>query len=146
MISLMKSHHLKILIPIIYFLAAMALFANNIFEPKSMEAHKIVGIFITIPAFILWITARYHLGGSFTLMPKAKKLVSASLYSKIRHPVYYFSIMTFLGLATYLNNLVAWLLFSILVAIEAIRIKAEDKLLAQKFGEDYFEYKRRTWF
>jgi protein-S-isoprenylcysteine O-methyltransferase Ste14 len=43
----------------------------------------------------------------------------------------------------------AWkwfLLFLVLVPLQLIRIRNERCVLEEKFGDEYREYRRRTWF
>jgi protein-S-isoprenylcysteine O-methyltransferase Ste14 len=41
-----------------------------------------------------------------------------------------------------------WLLLflAVLVPLQAYRIRKEERVLAEKFGTTYLEYKQRTWF
>jgi protein-S-isoprenylcysteine O-methyltransferase Ste14 len=84
---------LQFLIPVIYFLLALALFANVLVRhnPSQMQ---VVGMAVAIPAFVLWIIARFQLGNSFTIRPQASPLVTDGFYAKIRHPVYLFTHVT----------------------------------------------------
>ena len=107
---------------------------------------RIAGAKIAIPAFILWFIARVQLGKSFSITPQAKELVTHGLYSKIRNPVYFFGSLFIAGLFLYIGR--PWLLLSfvLLIPLQLFRIKKEEKVLQEKFGETYLEYKRSTWF
>ena len=40
-----------------------------------------------------------------------------------------------------------WLLiFGVLIPVQLIRVRKEEKVLEAAFGDTYREYKRKTWF
>ena len=135
----------KLLIPIAYFIVVCAYFAYSA-TYVQIGIHHIVGAILTVSAFLLWIMSRIQLGNSFTLAPDAKKLVTSGIYSKLRHPVYYFSILAVLGIVIFSWSVYLLVPLALLIVIELIRIKQEEKILEQKFGRDYIEYKQSTWF
>ena len=49
-----------------------------------------IGIVVGLPSLVLIIIGRRQLGESFSVMPKAKSLVTTGLYSRIQHPLYVF--------------------------------------------------------
>ena len=107
---------------------------------------RIAGAIVAIPAFILWFIARVQLGKSFSITPQAKELVTHGLYSKIRNPVYFFGSLFIAGLFLYIGRPWLLLLFVLLVPLHLFRIKKEEKVLQEKFGETYLKYKKSTWF
>jgi protein-S-isoprenylcysteine O-methyltransferase Ste14 len=140
---LSKTTKAKLIIPVIYFLATNTLFVTT-FEATPI---KIIGITVAEVAFVLWIIARVQLGNAFSIAPKSKFLVKKGLYSKLRHPVYYFSVMAVIGIGIFISNIYAALIVLALIILEVIRIKKkEEVLLTQSFGEKYIKYKQETWF
>ncbi len=110
------------------------------------HATRVLGLVILLPAFALWFAARLQLGRSFSVRAQAKELVTRGLYSKIRHPVYLFGSLGILGVILYADDL-KWLwVFAAVVPLQLFRIRKEEKVLHEKFGEAYLEYKRKTWF
>ena len=97
--------------------------------------------------YALWFTARVQLGAAFSLKPEARTLVTSGLYSKFRHPIYLFSTIGLTGLCLAMR----WYIFGsvYLVAISVVqsrRAKAERAVLEAAFGDQYREYRERTWF
>ena len=135
---------LKIIIPLSYFGATMLLFVNT--WPSQVLIHHLVGAILAIIAFILWIIARIQLGNAFSITPKAKFIVRAGLYQKLRHPVYYFSVLVALGLSIYLWWWPIFVAFIFFIVMQAYRIRKEEALLAKQFEKEYLEYKQSTWF
>jgi len=90
--------------------------------------------------------ARWQLGQSFTLAAEARELVTHGLYAKIRHPVYIFSTLVLVGTAICLRNVFFDAYVVGVIVLQVYRIKREDAVLLQQFGQRYDDYRRRTWF
>ena len=107
---------------------------------------RIAGAVIGIPAFLMLIVARLQLGSAFSLRARASTLVTTGLYSRIRNPVYVFGGLSALGFFLWSGH--PWLLLALLVLVplQLIRIRKEEQVLTDKFGETYLAYKRSTWF
>lgn len=135
---------LKLVMPFLYATITLIFFVLS--WPISAQMHHYVGILITIVSFILWIIARVQLGNAFSIDAKAQRLVTRGLYSKLRHPVYYFSILAVVGVGIYLWNVYIFIPIALLVCLEMYRLKKEEGVLYEKFGKDYTRYKANTWF
>ncbi len=109
--------------------------------PALVGALVVAGV-----AFPLWVIARVQLGSAFSFRAKAKGLVTTGLYSRIRHPVYFFGSIA--GLASVLALQVWWLLLAA-VLLEGVTVRRairEERVLGAAFGEEYARYRSRTWF
>jgi len=73
-------------------------------------------------------------------------LVTTGIYSRLRHPIYFFSFVTFAGLLLYLDK--TWgVPFLLLLTLVRFRwAAAEERGLEALYGERYRRYKRKTWF
>jgi protein-S-isoprenylcysteine O-methyltransferase Ste14 len=60
--------------------------------------------------------------------------------------MYVFSALLVLGFLLTLQNPYLFLIIAVLVPTQIIRAHQEAKLLEEKFGEEYREYRRKTWF
>ena len=129
-----------LLAPILPIAAIMAFFWHGPWTPLRM-----VGLVIAVTSFAILTWARVDLGNSFSIAPQAKQLVTSGVYSKVRHPVYTFGILLFLGLAMYVSR--PWFLMGalVLVPVQVARARAEEKVLIEKFGDEYIAYKKSTW-
>ena len=143
--QLTRSTQLKLLMPILYAVLTATYFLI-VLQQTSVQPHHIIGIIIVASAFLLWIVARIQLGNSFTIGAHAKELVTVGLYSKLRHPVYYFSILAVAGIAIFTWSIYMLVPVILLVVIEVIRIKQEERVLEKTFGKKYISYKQATWF
>ena len=74
------------------------------------------------------------------------RLVTSGPYRYLRNPSYTGTLITLLGFGIAVGN---WLSLFVLLAAGFIsfvrRIAIEDRALAERFGEAYEEYKKRTW-
>jgi protein-S-isoprenylcysteine O-methyltransferase Ste14 len=88
------------------------------------------------------------LGESYTRTLRTtgdQRLVVDGPYRLIRHPGYGGSLLVWMGYSLGLGNLVAVVLTAgLLLGAYSWRISAEERLLADTFGDDYEEYRRRT--
>jgi protein-S-isoprenylcysteine O-methyltransferase Ste14 len=103
-------------------------------------------LLLTAVSFALWMTARIQLGRSFSIAPKATALVTRGLYSKIRNPIYVFSAAWIAGLALALGHPIALLLVIPVIPMQIARARREARVLEESFGDEYREYRPKTWF
>lgn len=106
----------------------------------------IAGVAIVAPAFLLFVLARMQLGSAFSVEAKASKLVTAGLYSRIRNPIYVFGALMILGIIVFAGQPWWLLAFAVLIPLQVWRSGKEAKVLEEKFGAEYREYKQKTWF
>jgi protein-S-isoprenylcysteine O-methyltransferase Ste14 len=111
------------------------------------DPHHWIGAAISVPAFFLWMLARHQIGASFAVRAEAKKLVTHGLYSKIRHPIYVFGGLAFVGEFVALGWYIWTAVFVIInLGTQYFRIKREQQVLTQAFGDEYRAYRAKTWF
>ena len=110
------------------------------------DSHHWIGAAISVPAFALWMLARQQIGASFAVRAEAKKLVTHGLYSKIRHPIYIFGGLAFLGEFLALGWYIWIMVFLLINFSQYLRVRREEQVLSEAFGDEYRVYKARTWF
>jgi protein-S-isoprenylcysteine O-methyltransferase Ste14 len=115
-------------------------------KEQPWTAVRIGGAILTVIGHILALTARVQLGKSFSVRPGAKQLVSRGLYGRIRNPMYVFVDLMVFCLIFALR--VYWLLavLAVLVFLQTCQARRETKVLREKFGQVYVDYRERTWF
>ncbi len=126
-------------------LAAIVLLAIH-YGSLPWNATRITGVVIGLPSLALLVLARIELGASFSVRAKAQKLVTHGLYSRIRNPIYLFGGLTVVGFVLYIDQPWALLVFVVMIPMQIYRARNEEKVLEAKFGEEYRQYKARTWF
>jgi protein-S-isoprenylcysteine O-methyltransferase Ste14 len=107
---------------------------------------RIAGAAIAAPAFLLLVLARLQLGRAFSVEAKATTLVTTGLYSRIRNPIYVFGGLLIAGVIIWFEKPWFLLCFVALIPMQVIRSRKEEKVLAEKFGSAYQDYKQKTWF
>jgi protein-S-isoprenylcysteine O-methyltransferase Ste14 len=110
------------------------------------NAQRYAGTVLVILGAMFIVLARYQLGRSFSVTPQARKLVTRGIYSKIRNPIYVFGSILLAGLILILQRPPLWILLGIVIIAQTLRAKKEARVLEAAFGEDYREYRRKTWF
>lgn len=131
----------------LFFMCAVAILLLLLFTWSSpWNVQRYVGTVLAIAGVSVVALARYQLGASFSVTAKARQLVTTGIYSKIRNPIYVFSLMTLTGVALVLQEPAFWIILVIVVILQTIRARKEAKVLEAAFGEQYREYRRKTWF
>lgn len=127
-------------------MAIFVVLAAFVISQRDYGVRFFIGMAIAVVGFSLWALARIQLGSSFAVTAQAKKLVTTGLYSRIRNPIYLFGGIAFLGLIIALGSWVALGVFMLPNLFQIARIKKEERVLEQAFGDDYRRYKASTWF
>jgi len=105
-----------------------------------------IGLALFLFGLAFWVTARLQLGRSFAITAQAKQLITHGLYSKISHPIYFFAGIALLGILVAAQSWIALVLGLALYSMQLGRVKRENEVLEQAFGEEYRQYRARTWF
>ncbi|MGB7152850.1 MAG: isoprenylcysteine carboxylmethyltransferase family protein, partial [Candidatus Acidiferrales bacterium] len=100
-------------------------------------AWRIAGIAIAAPAFLLFVAARLELGRAFSVQAKATTLVTTGVYSRIRNPIYFFGAIFLLGIIIWTGRPWWLLIFAVLIPLQVVRIRKEERVLTEKFGPAY---------
>lgn len=124
---------------------ALIIWATHTSQIQITPAH-IAGAAILIPAFILFVISRIQLGSAFSVEAKASTLVTTGIYSRIRNPIYVFGSLMFLGVIVWAGRPIILLIFLVIIPLQIYRARNEARVLQQKFGDAYLEYKQKTWF
>ncbi len=109
-------------------------------------AWRIAGIAIAAPACLLFVAARIELGRAFSVQAKATTLVTTGVYSRIRNPIYVFGAGMILGIIIWTGRPWLLLVFAVLIPLQVVRSRKEERALTEKFGAAYLDYKQKTWF
>ncbi len=133
------------IVTLVLALVAVVLMAIH-YGSLPWNATRIAGAVIGLPSLALLVLARIQLGASFSVRAKAQKLVTHGLYSRIRNPIYVFGGLVVAGFLLYVNQPWALLIFVVMIPMQFYRARNEEKVLEAKFGEEYRQYKARTWF
>ena len=108
-----------------------------------------LGICLMLLGIVIRVSAVLTLRKAFTLnvqVTSKQRLITSGPYRKIRHPAYTGSILSLLGIALALRNLISVgiVLVCCLVCYQ-IRIAVEEVALEIRFKEEYILYKHNTY-
>jgi protein-S-isoprenylcysteine O-methyltransferase Ste14 len=77
---------------------------------------------------------------------KDSGLVTRGVYGRLRHPIYMFSGIAFAGLLLYLNEPLGLLGLLPIQLVLLPLARREEQELEARYGQQYRQYKRQTWF
>ena len=115
---------------------------------RGGEALRWAGCALAVLGSAVQTMARWSLGkqySPFVTLQVNHQLVQTGLYKNIRHPMYLGTLITHPG-----NVLVfrSWLVVPVTVLTLAfvwVRMRQEERLLAEHFGGEFETYRRQTW-
>ena len=113
---------------------------------RPINIFSYIGLVLLIPSIILFMIARIQLGSSFQVSAEANKLVKTGIYKKVRHPIYLFGFTFLLGIIFITQTFYLLVILAIIIVLQIKRMKKEEQVLAEKFGDEYSAYKKQTWF
>jgi protein-S-isoprenylcysteine O-methyltransferase Ste14 len=116
--------------------------------PFDLSFWQAIGLILLFTGItIRWIsinTLKKYFTANLTIQ-EDHKLITTGIYKNIRHPSYLGGALCFAGFGIALDNYVSlFFIFFINLILILIRIDYEEKILANKFGSVFEEYKKRT--
>ncbi|ACU58261.1 methyltransferase family protein [Chitinophaga pinensis] len=107
------------------------------------------GLIMIVVGMIYRFIAIYTLGRFFTVdvaIRSDHRIVRKGMYRFMRHPSYLGSLLSFLGNGFALNSWVGLVIGFVPVLLTFLyRMKVEEELLVNNFGQEYIDYKKDTW-
>lgn len=134
---------LTLLIPFLYFLGLIVILQTMKITNFLLV---VLGLMVAFLGLFLWGFGFYNLGRpSFSVLPKAKKLQTNGLYKYFRHPIYLGITLTLLGLSLSTSSLLGFIYTTIIILpLNMLRARNEERVLIAKFGPEYLEYRKKT--
>lgn len=127
-------------LPLLYILTGILDFANY---SQPIWLNWLGVVIFALSTVLLWRT-HADLGNSWTLEPGLKenhKLVTKGVYRYIRHPMYAAHIYWGLGqILIFSNWIVGFSIFIPSTLLYLYRVKGEERMMIEQFGDDYREY------
>lgn len=110
---------------------------------------EVVSNYIRVPVtglvlIVGWYMARGGMKAVFGTTREKPEVISTGVFGIVRHPIYTGAILFYLG-ATVITMSIASAAFVMIIIGYYIAIgKYEERILAEEFGNDYLEYKKKT--
>lgn len=117
-------------------------------DQVTWQAALVGGVLITV-GNVLDVWGYAVLCRSFSIVPEARVLKTTGPYRLVRHPIYLGQFVAQAGVwLCFATWHAVWIgLYMLFVALQLVRSRLEDQVLADAFGEEYQEWKQRTfWF
>ncbi|MHA2094567.1 MAG: methyltransferase family protein, partial [Candidatus Hodarchaeales archaeon] len=131
------------------FLLVLAIEENNILFDTRLDALSWIGLFVYLLAAIVVVMARVNLGKQGTgilVVREDHELITTGLYKLLRHPMYSGTLLGVIGFAFVTQSIfVSLITFVLYFWIFKERLKYEEKLLEETFGEKYQKYKESSY-
>ena len=126
-------------------LAGVLLLYSLMLLPRAPadRAWDLAALCVLLLGHFFCVVALLQLGRSLSIMPEARRLVTAGLYSRIRHPLYLAEAIAALGVLLQFRSIEAMLLVALQFALQLWRMREEEKVLEAAFPE-YASYRTRT--
>jgi protein-S-isoprenylcysteine O-methyltransferase Ste14 len=108
---------------------------------------RIVGLAVGLAGAVLLVWACVRLGRLLiheAAVREDQALVTSGPYRFVRHPVYAGYLALLLGSGVASLNVCVWLLWPVALLGILIQAASEEKVLGERFGQDYERYLRRT--
>jgi protein-S-isoprenylcysteine O-methyltransferase len=97
---------------------------------------------LTIAFVAVFTLRRFYL--STLVIVEDHQLITHGIYRFIRHPIYFGALIVIMGAPVYAPSLYGFLVLSLLIPIFLNRIRMEEELLAEEFGDAYRTYRETT--
>jgi protein-S-isoprenylcysteine O-methyltransferase Ste14 len=145
-----STKYISIVMGISFILLFLSPFLNYFLIGKiSYLWIEFFGVFLGVTGIFIRCAAFYTLGRFFTrTLQEAENhiLITDGIYKYIRHPGYLSDFLIFFGVAMALGNWIPVLFVIIAYPIVYFyRIKTEEKMLIEIFGEAYIHYQKHSW-
>ena len=114
---------------------------------KSLFSFQIIGDILTVVGLIVAIWARVHLGSNwagYVTYKENHELVTSGPYRFVRHPIYSGLILMSLGTILCYGCLAFIIFFGAVLISFTWRIKREEKIMINLFGQKYIDYMKKT--
>lgn len=141
----------KLIIPPVFVLISLiSEITLYIFLPKLnliTFPYNLSGIVITFLGFIIMGKSRDLFKKHETTLDikESSSLIKEGIFLKTRNPMYCGMFLLLLGISICFRNLLSIMVpFLFLLSIQMIFIPKEEKMLLEKFGEDYLDYKKKV--
>ena len=108
-----------------------------------------VPLYVKVPLSVIILfssgyLARAGLSIVFGETREEPSVIKKGVFGIVRHPIYLGAILLYLGLLVITFSIIATGIWVLIIAFYYFNSKHEEKLLLEKFGKDYNEYKKEV--
>ena len=114
---------------------------------RLLSGWNIAGLALFVCGMTIALVAAFTLGrfysSSLTIL-EDHQLITHGIYRYTRHPIYFGVLLAILGAPVYAPSRNGFLVLSLLVPIFLVRIRMEEDMLIEAFGERFRSYQEAT--
>lgn len=112
-----------------------------------LSVQSVIGLALFVMGFTIMLVAQITLWrfySSTLVIRKDHQLIRHGIYRIVRHPIYFGVIVVFIGLSVYASSLYGFLIMLLHIPVFLNRIRMEERLLIEEFGDAYRNYRKAT--
>jgi len=123
---------------------------NLIMQPQNLlmlSVQNIVGLVLIIAGFSIMLVGMGTLRmshASTLVIRENHKLRTHGIYRFIRHPMYLGAILVTIGVPVHASSLYGFWVMLLLIPVCLSRIRIEERMLTEEFGDEYRKYMKTT--
>lgn len=121
---------------------------DGLYDGIVFSVAEIAGLTLLVAGLTIMLIGQATLKRSYSgtlVVRRDHKLVTHGIYRFTRHPIYLGAIMGLcIGIPLFALSLYGFLILSALVPIALNRIRMEEAMLTEEYGEAYRSYRERT--
>jgi protein-S-isoprenylcysteine O-methyltransferase Ste14 len=109
---------------------------------------RFTGLFLMTGGFLLMNWAVASLGRQFSMqvtLQENHQLVTEGAFKRIRHPRYCGILFFFFGISLVFKSWIGLILTGVVIWVLLWRMKDEETLMAEEFGDEWKAYAAHTW-
>ena len=134
-----------LLIAIIVMIAIHFLFPVVMIIPLLWNLSGIVPLALGVIINLIADQAFHKANTTVKPFKASTALITEGVFRVSRNPMYLGFVLILIGIAVLLRSLTPYVIvFAFVILVDRLYIRSEENMLAEKFGIEWIEYKRRT--
>lgn len=112
-----------------------------------LSVQSVVGLALLGSGLTIMLVSQITLWRNYSatlVIKEDHQLITSGIYRFTRHPIYLGVIVGLMGIAVYASSLYGFLAMSAVIPVFLNRIRMEERLLTEAFGDTYREYRKAT--
>lgn len=113
----------------------------------TLPVHSVVGATLFVIGLTVAIVAQatlWRFYSSFLVVKEDHRLITHGIYRLVRHPIYLGALTAVISIPVYASSLYGLLIMLVLIPLILNRIRIEERMLTEQFGDAYRKYRETT--
>ena len=116
-------------------------------ESLHVSLQTSVGLVLVVAGLSICLVSAFTLGrfySSSLVIKEGHRLISRGVYRFVRHPIYLGALLKCLGIPVFVSSWYGAFAWVALIPFVLWRVRNEEELLTEQFGDEYRAYKTTT--